>query len=269
MIGSKDLRAQLEGFLRAQGGAAAEKALSGVSIDDELQKIEQVDKLLRFVPQSNAKMLYVAGLVGGTCLVVACLLWIVRLPTAHLQLVVMSESLTITLSQELIWSGNWDLSGGLLRLEDMSQIELPPGLAASNSLSGRAWLEIKNGDVGLKYFEAKPKAQLSVGKGELKIVDINSRNAPMLGQLEVIGRPVIEAGSSPEQSASIIETQFDIPGTVTFFHDATLVPAVLRVAPRGTLDLPNLHVGEVSFAKEITDSGTQFRSGIIDGSVTI
>src|SRR5262249_37680318 len=163
---------------------------------------------------------------------------------------------------ELNWFGKWDLSGGLLRLEDMSRIELPPELAAPNFLSGRAWLEIKNGDVELKHLEANAKVQLSAEKGEVKVIDINSRNARILGQLEIIGRPLIEAGSSPEQSTDIIDTQFDIPGTVTFFHDATPVPAVLRVAPRGAIDLPDLHVAEISFAKEIANSETSFRSGI-------
>jgi hypothetical protein len=39
--------------------------------------------------------------------------------------------------------------------------------------------------------------------------------------------------------------------------------------PKGKIDLANLHVAEISFAKETYDSETPFASGIMKGSVTV
>ena len=182
---------------------------------------------------------------------------------------VTSESLTIRLAKQISWSGDWDLSGGLLRLEDMSRIEIPPELAAENTLSGRAWLEGNNGDFALRHLEIQAKAELSVKKAELQSLDINSRNSPLLGQLQVSGAPKIEAGRSPQESEKLSEAHFDIPGTVTFFHNGSQVPAILRVTPRGELTLADLAVDEISFAREKTDSETSFRSGIVRGDLTM
>jgi hypothetical protein len=269
MTGGKTLRHQLEGLLSERAATASAKAVSELPIDQELHQIEQIDKLLHFTPRSNAKALYRAGLVGGICLIAACLLWTVRVPKAHVQLVATTESLAVTLSQPLNWSGSWEVGDGLLRLEEMSRIELPPELADENLLSGRAWVEIKNGDVALKHLEAKAKSQLSLARGELKTVTIGLRAGSVLGQLEVLGKPVVEAGSTPEQGTTIAETTFSIPGTVTFFHSATSGPATLRAAPKGTIEFSNLHVDEISFAKEVLGSDIPFESGVKSGTVTI
>jgi hypothetical protein len=264
----KSLRAKLDALLRSQSAAAAKKLMSGAMADDELRQLEQVQKLLNFVPQENKATLFAAGAVAVTCLVGACVLWTIRLPT-HVQMNVTSDSVTIKLANELSWSGNWDLSGGLLRLEDMSRIEIPPELANANLLSGRPWLEISNGDFGLKHLEVQSNAQVSVKRTEFHTLKISSWNAPLLGQLEVFGTPRMQAGLSPEQAEKLPETHFEIPGTITFYHDASQTPAILRIAPRGSIELTDLAVQELSFAREVTDSETSFRSGIVKGNLTI
>jgi hypothetical protein len=269
MTGREYLRSQMETLLAAQSAAAAKKLMADAPVDDELKRIEQVEKLLKFIPKSNKAAVYTACLVGATCLVVACLLWTVRVPTSHLQLDITSESVTIGLAKPISWSGDWDLGGGLLRLDDMSRIEIPPELASDNVLSGRAWLEGSNGNFALRRLEIQANAELSVKKAELQSLDINSRNAPLLGQLQVYGAPKIEAGRSPQEAEKLSEARFDIPGTITFFHKAPQVPAILRVTPRGTLTLAGLPVEAISFAREETDSETSFRSGIVRGALTM
>jgi hypothetical protein len=265
MTGRESLRSQMEALLAAQSATAAKKLMADAPADDELKRIEQVERLLKSIPQSNRAAVYTACLVGATCLIVACVLWTARLPTSHLQLDVTSESVTIRLAKQISWSGDWDLSGGLIRLEDMSRLEIPPELATENMLSGRAWLEGGHGNFALRRLEIQAKAELSVKKAELKTLDINSRNAPLLAQLQVFGAPKIEAGRSPGESEKLSEAHFDIPGTITFFHDGAQVPAILRVTPRGALTLTDLTVEEISFAREETDSDTSFRSGIVQG----
>jgi hypothetical protein len=265
----RKLRVKLEALLRSQSNAAAQKLISGVPADDELHRLEQIQTLLKFVPQTNSATLFVAGVVAVTCLVVACLLWTVRLPT-HVQMTVTTDSVTIGLADGLNWSGIWDLGGGLLRIENMSGIELPPGLSDATLLSGSAWLEVNNGEVSLKRLELQPKAELSVKKEEYQALIINSWNAPMLGQMQVFGKPVIRAGRSPEQNENLHAPNFtEIPELLTFYHDTAQTPAGLRVAPRGELELADLTIRSISFAKEATDSDTSFRSGIINGKLTI
>jgi hypothetical protein len=269
MIGRKDLRIQLETLLATKSAAAATKLMTETPVDEELKQIEQVEKLLKFIPQSNNTTVYRACLVGAICLVVASVLWTVRLPTSRLQLDVTSESVTLKLAKQTSWSGNWDLSGGLLRLEDMSRIDIPPELAPQNMLSGRPWFEASNGDFTLKRLEFQAGAQLLVKKAELLGLDMNSWNSQLLGQLQVYGTPKLQAGRSPEESQKLSEARFDLPGTVTFFHDAAQVPAILRVTPRGSLTLTDLAVDEISFAREKADSETSFQSGITKGNLTI
>ncbi len=269
MMGRKSLRAQLEGLLKVRSVEAAKKALSGIPLDDDLKKISEIRELLNVTPRSDVRTAYAAGLVAITCLLVASLLWTVRVPKTHVKLVATSESLAITLAQELVWTGNWALGNGLLRLEDMSRIELPPELAHSNLLSGRAWVEIKNRDVSLKHLDVKSKGQLALAQSEPKQVSISFRNASVLGELEVLGKPIVEAGPSPDRSVSLVESKFDVPGTVTFFHEAAPVPATLRAAPESVIEFLNLHVSEISFAKETPDSDVPFGSGILKGSLTM
>src|SRR5580692_8372566 len=159
------IRDQLEALLRSQSSVAAQKLISGAPAEDELHRIEQIQTLLKFVPQAKTATLFVASGVAMTCLVVACLLWTIRLPT-HVQMNVTTDSVTVRLASSLNWSGSWDLSGGLLRMEDMSRIELPPELTSATLLSGNAWLEVSNGDFNLKHLELQQKAELSIKKGE-------------------------------------------------------------------------------------------------------
>jgi len=80
---------------------------------------------------------------------------------------------------------------------------------------------------------------------------------------------VIQAGPSPEQTENLSATSFEIPGIITFYHDTARTPAVLRVTPRDELELFDLAVQSMSFAREATDSDTSFRSGIVDGKLII
>ena len=266
----RKLRAQLEALLRSQSSAAAQKLMSGASADAELRRIDQIQTLLKLVPQANTATLFVASAVAVTCLVVACLLWTIRLPT-HVQMNVTTDSVTISLASGLNWSGSWDLSGGLhcARKTMLATIELPPELSEATLLSGSAWLEVSNGNFGLKHLELQPKAELSIKKDESQTVRINSWNAAMLGQVEVFGKPVIQAGQSPEQNEKVAVTNFEIPGLVTFYHDTARTPAGLRVSPASELELLDLATRSISFAREATDSATSFRSGIISGQLIV
>lgn len=269
MTDHEDLRKELKALLATQSSAAAKLLMVNAPADEELKRIEQVETLLKFIPQSNKTTIYTACSVGAICLVVACVLWTFRLPTSALQLDITSENVTIKLAKQTSWSGNWDVSGGLLRLEDMSRIELPPELAAENMLVGRAWLEGSNGDFALKRLEFQADSEVLVKKTDLQTLNVNSWSSPLLGELQVYGTPKIQAGQSPEKNQKLTDARFDIPGTITFFHAAAQVPSILRLTPRGSLTLADLSVKEIAFAKERTDSETSFQSGIIRGSLTM
>jgi hypothetical protein len=262
-----ELRAQLESLLQSQSDAAAQKLKSGAPPDDELHRIEQIQAVLKLLPQANTTTLSIAGAVAVTCLVAACVLWTIRLPT-RLQMTVSSESVTVRLPSGLNWSGNWDLGGTPVRMQDMSRIDLPPELSSATLLSGTPWLEVSNGDFSLKRLELQPNAEISIKKGE-QTLSINSWNAPMLGQLELFGKPVVDAGRSLEQTEKLSAANFEIPGIVTFYHDTGRMPSVLRIAPHTALELADLPIQGISFAREAVDSDTSFRSGIIKGKLTI
>jgi hypothetical protein len=111
---------------------------------------------------------------------------------------------------------------------------------------------------------------LSLSTDVLKNVTIRSANSEIRGKLAIAGRPAVQAGSSPDQNDRISEASFTIPGTVAFFHSSrTQVPAFLRIAPKGTIDLRDLHVKELAFAKENADPEAPFQSGIVSGNVTM
>src|SRR5690348_15224784 len=93
------LRRQLESKLEAQRILAAERALSSVSIDEDLKKIDEVEKLLQSTPRSNKTMIIAAALVGAACLAIASVLFLVRLPTARLQINIRTESVAMRLNE--------------------------------------------------------------------------------------------------------------------------------------------------------------------------
>jgi hypothetical protein len=241
--------------------------MSGAPADDELHRIEQIQTLLKSAPQARTATVAVASAVAVTCLVAACVLWTIRLPT-RVQMTVTTESVTVVLSNGLSWSGLWDLGGSPVRIQDMSRIELPPELSGETLLSGTPWLEVSNGNFSLKHLELQPNAEISIKKGD-QTLNINSWNAAMLGQLELFGRPAVDAGRSLEHAEKLSGANFDIPGIVTFYHDAGRMPAGLRVTAHSGLELAELPVKDISFAREAVDSDTSFRSGIIKGKMTI
>ncbi len=243
--------------------------ISGAQADSELRQIEQIQALLKLVPQANAATLFAAGAVAIACLVVASLLWAIRPPT-HVQMDVTTESVTLKLAGPLSWSGAWKMTSGLVRLEEMSLIEVPPELgAAANLLSGRAWLEISKGNLDLKHLELPPGAELSIRKEESQTLKITFQNASLLGQLGMYGTPAVEGGQSPEQTEKLASPHFDMPALITFYSDAVQAPAVLDVTPRNELELIDLPVQSISFAREAADSDMLFRSGIMKGKLTI
>jgi len=269
MIGRKNLRAQLEESLRQRSILAAEKSISSASIDGDLKYLDEVDRLLKFIPKSNKNILLVATLVGAACLIIASLLWTLKPRTVHLQLTAAIDGLTLVLAKDLEWSGTWNLSGGLLRVEEMSKIELPPELTDKNLLTGHAWLEIKRSDIQLKHLFVGKSAQLSIARNDVKMVDVTAVNAAILGELQVVGSAQMEAGDEPGQSASLAETSFEIPGTVTFSHGSATAPSFLRTTPKGAISFSDVHVKGLTFAKENEDPEAPFVSAIKGGKLTI
>ena len=271
--GGSRLRTELKDLLRAQSAAAAQKLAAGAPADDELHRIDQIQTLLKFLPESNRGRLFGAGAIAAACLVVASLPWTIR-PSAHVQMTVTTDKVIVGLDKSFNWSGTWNLNAGKLRMEYLSRVELPPELTATNLLTGLAWLESSNGNFALKSLELQANAEISFDKLDQGDTTwrIAFRNAPMLGQLEVSGAPAISAGRSPGQPVPLSQATFGIPRIVPFNHDGGQTAAVLSVTPRNALELVDLPIKQISFAREEEEeegSDTLFRSAIVKGKLTI
>lgn len=156
-----------------------------------------------------------------------------------------------------------------------------PSLDAARLKVEDAWLEIKNTysnktknsdnntEMELTYFAAEPNTWLYFNRVALGVFEMRTADGAVLGELALTGAAAAEGGSSRADTMSFGPTQLDHPGIVVFSHRAIASQASVRFTPKDLLNLSDLRVRHLSFAKENTGPQTAFLSGLVSGSVTV
>jgi hypothetical protein len=252
--------------------AAAEKTVSGGTVDEDIKQLDVYEKLLAALPRSGFYERYPAMLIAGICLLAASVAWTIRVPTTKIHLGVKTMAVSVRLATPLAWEGRWRVGGAVVRLQEFTTLELPPELSAPPQLTGRAWLDIAGGVIKLTRLDMSQGALVSVMSNASGDVDILTLNKPFQGELAVAGSPRISAGPAPDAKIPIAKATFDPPATVTF-DDAgrQLIPARLRASPLEKLRLRRVPIHALSLFTETmnADQQSSFTSGITEGAVTL
>ncbi len=267
-----DLSRRLEKTHSAAAKAAAEKALAGESIADDLIRLKEYEALLDLSRAPKRNSLISAVIVGTVCLVIAGLVWAMRMPNTNLHVTLVTDALTFGLTEPWQWTGHWQLGDSVFRLDEMSEITLPPELSSVPQLKGRVWLDIEKGSVALSDLELGSRGTFTLLRNPSASIYILSLNAPLRGQLQIFGSPAVSAGEAPSRPTALQKPHFEVPGTLSFYDDGhPRIPARIRLSARDKITWQNIPINKLSFFREESgaNEGSFFISGIQSGTVTI
>jgi hypothetical protein len=267
-----NLSRRLNKTYAAAAKAAAEKALAGEPIADELARLKEYEALIQLSRASKRNSLIAAGIVGTFCLLLAGLAWAVRIPSTNLHVTIVTNALTIGLTEPWQWSGHWQLGDSVFRLDEMSEINLPPELSSVQELKGRAWLDIAKGSVALSDLELGSRGIFTFLRNSSAAINILSFNAPLKGQLQIFGSPAVSAGEAPSRSTALQTPHLEVPLTILFYGDGhPRIPARIRLNAKDKITWRNIAISKLSFFREESgaDEGSVCVSGIESGTVTI
>jgi hypothetical protein len=264
------LRRKLRAVVSKHAVTAAETAVSGGDASEDIRRLEELQKLLAALPYPILSDMYPAITIAFICLLAASIAWIIRVPTTKVHLAVKTTAVSMHLAAPLAWQGTWPVGRPMVRLEDVTKLEIPPEFGGTQQLTGRAWLNMLGGNIALTALDISRGAQVSVIRTDSG-VDILTLNKPFQGQLVVGGNPTISASRSPGIGIKPAH-QLNPPVTVSFYDAGRpAIPARLRVSPSKSLKLQPVPIDALSLFRETTDfeQRTSFASAISGGSITL
>lgn len=267
-----DLDRRLNRLHATAAKTAAEKALAGESIADDLIRLKQYEALLDSSRAPKRHRLVAAAIVATVCLLLAGLAWAVRIPNTNLHVAVVTDAVSFGLTEPWHWTGHWQLSDSVFRLDEMSELTLPPELSSVPQLTGRAWLDIENGLVALSDLELGSRGTFTFLSNPSATIYILSLNASLRGQLQISSNPAVSAGDEPSRQTALRTSHFEVPGTISFYDDGhPRIPARIRLGTKDKITWRNIPVNKLSFSRGdgSADEGSFFISGIQSGTVTL
>jgi hypothetical protein len=269
---SSDIILRLRQQYTAAARVAAEKALAGAPIADDLTRLKDYETLLALSRASERNNFIAAAAVGAACVLIAGLAWGLRIPSTKVHATVVADTVTFRPAGSWSWTGNWQLGDGPFRLDELSELTLPSELSSKPKLTERAWLDVEKGSVTLSELELGAGGTVTFFRSPPSVLQILSLNAPFRGQAQVSGTPVVSAGDANFRSAESETPRFEIPG-FTSFYDAGRpgIPARIRFNAKDKITWWNIPVERLSFAREGSGGvgGPFFVSGIESGTITI
>jgi len=251
--------------------AAAEKALAGEPVADDLARLKDYEQLIELSRRPTRTNLIAAAVVGVLCLLIAGFAWSWPIPTTTVHANIVSDAISFRLADGWRWSGNWRLSDGLFRIDEIGELTLPPELSAQPELRGRAWLDVERGQLALSDFELGANGTLTLLRNPTGAIHILAANAALRGQAQISGAPVLSAGEMPARPASLRTAQWEIPGIIGFYDSGQRrIPARIELTAKDSIVWRNIPVERLSFAHEGGGAeGPTFISGIQSGTVTV
>jgi hypothetical protein len=267
-----DLVRRLRQARAARTLAAAEKALAGESIADDLTLLQAYEKLLELSRVPSRNNLIAAAIIGTACFLIAGFAWAVRIPSTKLHVTVVTDAVTFRLVEPWHWAGHWQLGDTIFRLDELSQLTLPPELSSQPELNGRAWLDVEKGAVALSELELGASGTIALLRTPPAAIHILSLSATLRGQAQISGTPIVAAGDAPSRQIALKAPHFEIPGTVSFYDAGRpRIPARLRLTAKDKITWRNIRVEKLSFSREEPGAveGSFFVSEIKSGTVTL
>jgi hypothetical protein len=256
----------------AAAAAAAEKALAGQPVAEDLARLKDFEQLLELSRRPTRTNLIAAAAVGAACLLIAGFAWALHVPTTKVHGAIVTDAIAFRLADAWRWSGNWRLGDGLFRIDEIGELTLPPELLAQPELRGRAWLDVEHGQLALSDLELGAHGTLALLRNPSGAIHLLSVNAPLRGQAQISGAPVVSAGETPSEPVTLrAAAQWEIPGTIEFYDAGRRsIPARIELTTKERIVWRNIPIERLSFAHEAGGGeGPAFISGIRSGTLTV
>lgn len=269
-----ELIQRLKNARKAAFVTAAEKALSGEGVEHEIARLKEYESLIELSQKSNWPTTIAAMVVGAFCLIVAGLAWTLHVPNTKVRLTVVSDVVSFRPANPWRWTGSWRLKEAPFRLDELSELSLPPEFSQQSEIKGRSWLDIDKGKITLSAIELGAHGSFSIWHGTSSVTNLVSLDASLRGEIQVTGTPTVSAGDAPSHATATWSARLKAP-VVVLFQDvgraAPAIPARLRFSPDEKIIWRNISVRRLSFSRETSGIATlpQFISGIKSGSITL
>jgi hypothetical protein len=198
---------------------------------------------------------------------------VIRIPTVNIDGSVKTDTVTFQLAGDWQTNEPWRLGTSPFRIEEFSEIGLPPELSPDNHLELRAWLDVEKARVTMSNFELSKGGRLSIFRVSPAAVSLLSGGAPFRGRAHLLDEATMlggDGGSLRQRFSKSV--QFAVPAAIPFFSDGkSNIPAQLRFGTADRIVFRDIPVRALSFSREGIGNLTLpvFISGITSGSITI
>jgi hypothetical protein len=254
---------------------AAEKVLSGERVEEELARLKDYESLIELSQKSNWPTTIAAIVVGAVCLALAGSAWTLHVPNTKVRLTIeKSDVVSFRLASPWQWTGSWRLKDAPIRLDELSELSLPPEFSQQSEIRGRSWLDIDKGKITFSAVDLGAGGSVSIWQSASSVTNLVSLDAPLRGEIQVTGTPTILAGDGPSRQTAAGSVRLKAPVVVQFRDSgraAPAIPAGIRFSPDEKIVWRNISVSRLSFSRETSGTATlpQFVSGIKSGSLTL
>jgi hypothetical protein len=262
---------QLRNAHATTAAAAAEKALAGQPVADDLARLKEYEQLIELSRRPTRTNVIAAAMVGAACVLIAGFAWALHVPTTKIHATIVSDAISFRLADAWSWSGNWHLGDGLFRIDEIEELALPPELSPQPELKGRAWLDVERGQLALSDLELGAHGTMGLLRNPTGAIHLLVANAALRGQAQISGSPVLSAGEMPSQSANLRTPQWEIPGIIGFYDSGQRsIPTRIQLSAKDSIVWRNIPIERLSFVQEAgAGEGPTFISAIRSGTLTV
>jgi hypothetical protein len=272
MLHEQSLRRRLADAILKHAAAAAQIAVSGGDSTEDIVKLEQYQKLQAALRRPSRDWYLAITIAAFICILVALLNWKFHPPTTTVHLSVKASTILMRVTAPFTWQGGWPKGGGhFVHLRDFHKLEMPPEYRQGQSLQGRAWLDVRGGQIQINELTVNRNAELVLTRNDDGDVDIQTRYAPFRGELSAAGKLAISADSVPSHIEPA-HVDWRLPVSVGFLDDGRhVIRADLRTSVSKNLTLPPISIDQLSLFSEAPnlDQGRTFVRSIIAGAMTL
>ncbi|MEA2417265.1 MAG: hypothetical protein QOI58_3922 [Thermoanaerobaculia bacterium] len=235
--------------------AVVRRLLDGVEARELRPEIEEIDAYSRLLsarpPKKEGRSWLLPAVVAVVCIVVAGILWSLKIPRTNISMTVDTDSVTATLAKQ--WRIDGAFHSKVMHFERVSKINAPNlGLAIDQS-SGDAWFELdtsKGGQVDLQTLVVEKNGTVEIST-DADEVDLYASKAQITGKITVTGKVKVTAGPRAGETTVDGTYDIDIPETVEFaVSKPQTVPSQLTVHQPAPWSLGRPQAASLSFVRE-------------------
>ena len=197
----------------------------------DLDDIDTYSRLLGAMGPKRRRTWIVPAIVAFVCIVVAGLLWSVKVPRTSISMSAKTGTMRFSLARP--WQVENAVRSPGMHFERLSSIQAPNLGLSMDERSPDAWFELKGGTVELQTLDVGRGARVEINANP-GVLDVYAGGASLSGKVTVVGTVEVTAGPRPGETSVSGSYELDVPETVEF-----TVPKPQRIASHISIHAPN------------------------------